>query len=335
MQSTLDSHVLRTFRLNCKCFYGTWPQCDVDPKVALDNGIRLLPPCDWAVVAQEKHKDGTNHLHGIFYFQQKADIKDANKLVDQICNKHGNYQGAKSPKRVLRYVCKDNNYVTYGDIPDFSEKPKITKELADIIINGGSFDDCLEKDSGTSMLHKRKIDDLYYHIKKRKYLKTLLPWDPSVLDPGVDGQEVCQWLKDNIRKPRKPRQPQLYIYGPPGIGKTRFIWQLSRYLQVYHIPKEEEFYDDWEDGRYDVAVLDEYYGHKKLQWLNTWLDGSIMCMRQKGRQSMKGQNIPTIILSNFSPEEQYKHLPDVARQAFIQRLLVVQMDDSFNFFQDE
>lgn len=39
--------------------------------------------------------------------------------------------------------------------------------------------------------------------------------------------------------------------------------------------------------------------------MNSWLQGSTMNIRQKGSQCIKVQNIPTIILSNFTPHEAY------------------------------
>ena len=128
------------FRLQCKCFYGTWPQCEIAAQECMDNAIRCLPPVDWAVVAREAHKDGTPHLHGIFYFKEKCDIKDANPILDMICMKHGNYQGAKSPKKVLRYVCKDNNYVTFGDVPSWKEE-KVLDQIARELMAGKTYED--------------------------------------------------------------------------------------------------------------------------------------------------------------------------------------------------
>ena len=55
----------------------------------------------------------------------------------------------------------------------------------------------------------------------------------------------------------------------------------------------------------DLCVLDEFRAQKTVQFLNHFLDGSHMPLRQKGRQTLKTDNLPCIILSNFSLEECY------------------------------
>lgn len=331
-----------SFRLNCKCFYGTWPQCEVTPQQCLDNGLQLLPPVEWAVVAQEAHKDGTPHLHGIFYFKEKCDIKDANAILDLICHKHGNYQGAKSPMKVLRYVCKDGNYVTIGDVPVWKVDAKISCKMAKILLDGGSFDDCVALDAGTAMLQKGKLEQFEAYVKHKKSQENKEVWIPLDLTHFVDASPefwIANWLNINLFQPRKPRQLQLYIYGEPGLGKSRLVAQISRFARLFVIPRDEDFYDEWNDSNYDLAVLDEFYGNKSVQWLNNWLDGSLMSIRKKGSQSLKARNIPTIILSNYTLEENYRAALErnprfiTALQALNSRLMIINIVNEFNLFE--
>jgi len=230
----------KTFRLNCKCFYGTWPQCAMDKTELLANALRLLPTVSWAVVATEMHKDGTPHLHDIFFFEEKCDLKDANATLDLIAMKHGNYQGAKSPKKVLRYVCKDGNWISHGDVPDFSEKPKIMDAIAKLIHEGKTLKEVDQLYPGVTILHKRKLEEYESWVKIQKVNDDRLPWS-EVRPPPPDHPDYMQlllivdWLNSNILKKRSPRQQQLYVSGPPGIGKSRLIGQLSRFLSIYLI----------------------------------------------------------------------------------------------------
>lgn len=98
-------------------------------------------------------------------------------------------------------------------------------------------------------------------------------------------------------------------------------------MRIYEIPKDEDFYDYWADDAYDVAILDEFKGQKKIQWLNAWLDGSPCTLRQKGAQYVKFYNVPTIIISNFSPHEVYKNSDERKLAPLLDRLEVIEIQE--------
>ena len=79
------------------------------------------------------------------------------------------------------------------------------------------------------------------------------------------------------------------------------------------MPKDEDFYDGYEDGCYDLVVMDEFKSHKKIQFLNAWCDGQPLPLRQKGCQSVKNDNLPLIVCSNFSIENCYHEGSGVMR----------------------
>lgn len=322
------------FRLACRCGFFTYPQCDTTPAAALSviTSTTWPAPITWAVVAHEKHKDGTPHIHCVVMWSKRIDIKDAGPMLDAIGGKHGNYQSARSPLKTLRYVTKDNEFITHGEVPDLSQKQKITDVFAKTLLEGGTFHDCVEIDAGAAMGMKRKLDEFAEYCSAKRQNDRLKVWEPPIYTGDVyEVQLIAEWLRENIRQSRKPRQPQLYISGTPGIGKTRLISQLSASLRVYHIPRAEDFYDFWENNYFDVAVLDEAKNAKTLQWMNSFLDGSVMPLRQKGKQTLKVHNIPVIICSNYPPDMAYSK-DSVARDAFLQRLLHVHLSQEFNLF---
>jgi len=79
------------------------------------------------------------------------------------------------------------------------------------------------------------------------------------------------------------------------------------YCRTYLIPLTEDWYDHYEDELYDLCVLDEFKGHKTIQFLNLWCQGSACMVKRKGITAYtKRRHIPTIIVSNFCIEVCYK-----------------------------
>jgi hypothetical protein len=184
--------------------------------------------------------------------------------------------------------------------------------MAKRILDGATMRDLVEVDRGYVLMNKRKIEDfmtLAKRLKASERLQPLLRIEAGRMRRDDSSERLVLWMNQNIlmpaRKNRQIRTKQLYLHGPPGIGKTRMIGLLRNYVRIYDIPKDEEFYDEYEDELFDVAVLDEFKGQKKIQWLNSWLDGSPLTIRKKGRQGTKEYNIPTIILSNYSLTQIY------------------------------
>lgn len=324
------------FRLACQAALLTYPQCDkTKDSLLLNITLAQWPkPILWAVVSQEKHKDGSPHLHAIVRWEERIDIKDANPILDGLCGQHGDYKPVgKGVNKTIAYVVKDGDYVTHGPVPDWTAKINIQTETAKMLLEGKTYNDIVEAYPGYAMVQKRKLQDFEAYCSRKRAADALQVWIPPTTDSSdYNVQLIAEWLSTNIKKKRAPRQKQLFITGPPGVGKTRLIAQLSAFLRVYHIPKEEDYYDFWENGAYDLAVLDEFKHHKRIQWLNSWLDGSIMCLKIKGAQLMKNQNVPTIILSNFTMEEMYKD--GVGRDALLQRLEIAFISSDFNLFPD-
>jgi len=290
--------------------------------------MTLWPHASLIVVAEEEHKSGEPHLHAIISFATKNDMKDCAAQLDALTGKHGNYQGARSLVKTLRYVCKDGNYISHGDMPDISEKPKIQDKIAKLALAGITFKAIVAEDPGFSMMQKRKIEEFIGWNKRQKLDEDLLPWKcPTIMSDCYAALDLQEWLHTNILQPRQPRQKQLWICGKPGIGKSRLIGLMRLRLRVYDMPRDEEFYDDYEDGLYDVVILDEYKHQKRIQFLNAWCDGQPLPLRQKCKQALKTDNLPLIVCSNFCIEECYRE--GVGRDALCDRFV------QCNFYDNE
>jgi len=296
------------FRLCGKTFFLTWPRNETTKEECLANCLTLWDDASLVVVAEEEHQSGEPHLHAIISFAKRKDMKDCNAALDALTGKHGNYQSARSLIKTLRYVCKEGNFVSHGPMPDISEKVKCQDKIAKAILTGKLFKELVEDDPGYCMVNKRKLEEFIGWSKRQRLSEDLRPWVvPTITSVNVDAAlTVQEWLHSNILLPRLPRQKQLWICGRPGIGKSRLLGVLRTMLRCYDMPRDEEYYDGYEDGLYDLVILDEYKHQKRLQFLNAWCDGQPLPLRQKGSQSLKSNNLPLIVCSNFCIEECYR-----------------------------
>lgn len=291
------------FRLEGKNLYLTFPQCAVTKEQALERLKKMDNGDLWKfiIVGAEKHKDGNPHLHIVLQGWQRYRSRHVN-CFDFVGGKHGNYQTARNLRKVIGYCTKDGDYIADGiNVEEFIKSQKgnagVWATVAQQVIDGVPLRQ-LEK--GFFMQHKRKVQDYANFMALDKLRNDKLPWyGINVENLQGANYEIGQWLNANIKVNRVFKQPQLYIFGPKNMGKSTLVDNLGKYLSIYRIPPGEDFYDLYEDKMYDLAVIDEFKGQKQVQWLNEWLQGSPMCVRQKGTQTMKMQNIPTIILSNF------------------------------------
>lgn len=330
----------KRFQLKCKNFYLTFPQCSRDKdEVMCSLRTKFGDALEWAVVAHEKHKSGDPHLHLAFACREVQNIGRPD-YFDFLTGQHGNYQGMKNKKECLRYITKDGDYVEYGiNAKAFTEgKSRVYEEIGKKIMEGATFDDLCQTHLGACLQNKRKIEDFIAYAAVKRQKSCLLPWN-NLSTASVEAQPIVTWLNATIKKPFPFRTRNLYISGPPMIGKSRLIQELSKRLMIYTIPPEEDFYDEYRDGEYDLAVLDEFMGHKRISWMNQWLDGQVMTLRKKGSQYLKTKNLPTIVISNRSLQENYRNQNEknpIFLQALRTRFLEISLTQPFTItFRDE
>ncbi len=80
------------FNIHSKNLYLTYPKCDVQAKVVLENLLKMWPEkIKFAIISTEHHEDGELHLHLLIQMIGKAHVQTAN-FLDQLTGQHGNYQ---------------------------------------------------------------------------------------------------------------------------------------------------------------------------------------------------------------------------------------------------
>ena len=166
----------------------------------------------------------------------------------------------KKPSECVKYCIKDGDYVEHNCNAKKMAEGKsgvMTLIYADLK-EGKSFRYLVDTYGSTAGQNKRKLEEMIGYYAKINREKELLPWT-TVRSSTIESRPIAKWLNESIKnrefKPRKDDYRMLYLSGPPGIGKTSMIETLSTRLRVYQIPSDEDFYDEWNDGDYDVAIL--------------------------------------------------------------------------------
>ncbi len=326
------------FQIKGKTFLLTYPKCDMNID-AMSEEIKKSVGDYFAfcVVSAEKHQDGSDHRH--VYLVLKEICRFTSARCFDINGQHGDYKSVKNSnkdrERALKYAQKDGNYVILGTddlgLKLHLESPKkqsLDETVAKRILQGDTLESLVTEHPAYFIRNLKKAKEFESFVTMigdtappNRFLSVTV--SPCAC-PGcimVDSEQhvqdclvaysICDWFNDRIsRHTDDPlsiaiREPQLWIVSPPGAGKTTFVSKLMDCLSIFDIPKTEDFYDNFRNNRYDLAVLDEYHGQKQVSWLNSFLDGSKLTLRIKGGQYIKNDRLPTIILSNEMPRDVY------------------------------
>lgn len=325
----------KRFRLRTKKLFLTFPQCEKGKQEVLPKLTKLAKSeIEFCVVAQEKHKDGKDHLHCVMLVKkpQEWPVKELDKLT----GKRGNYQNAKNVYNTLKYVIKDGNYAlspTNFPLEEWMKKKKEKKNPKSIIIAQAIMD-------GKSLKEINEIFPgfLLQNLSKVKNYQSLIKsWDVNLKTPlkvkekeyNQNDKKIVKWINENLfTHKRKWTQKHLFIHGATQMGKSTLLRHLGEFFPTYIVPMNEEFYDLYSD-EVSLCVFDEFRSQKRITWLNSFLDG-MHTLRVKGGQYLKKKPIPCIFTSNYHLSEcfpkVYQDKPLVF-QTIKRRLEIVEVKD--------
>lgn len=279
----------------------TFPHCPIPKETALGiYKVRFADEMiDW-VIAEEKHKDGTPHLHAFIKFSTR---KRCRKDTFDLAGYHGNYQVAKSWQAVIGYCVKEKdkkNYISKFDID--AAKKKTNKHLT---------------------VEDFEVDPLIL-LKGGK-----LP--PLSLNNFLKNRESYRSLVAKKKHDRSDNSPlkkkrHEWLYGESNTGKSTLLRQEMEGEEDnwFQIPPN----NDW-TGYYDQEHLyyDEYVGQLKISELNRICDGSAK-MNTKGGTVQLAPDVIVHIVSNYSIEECYSESKNIEtlKNRFIENKLVKKYD---------
>jgi len=216
---------MSAFRLNASGLYMTWPRNDTTKEQVLEGaktcfGDLLVK----YVIAEEEHKNGEPHLHAWFKLSKKVDIRGFEEL-DKIAGKHGDYQGARCDKDVIKYCAKESDYIANFDV---ESEIKARKGKHSIM--------------GTALIkNKRNIQEMLEEMPEMSIHAKAYKFAQDLVHPNLHA---------------RTKKPTVHVIcGPPGSGKTTAALNWSKTEEIFFKVDPK-----WWDGyaNQPIVVFDEF-----------------------------------------------------------------------------
>lgn len=267
------------FAVGSQSFFVTYPKCDADKQAVLefftDKGA------DKIIVAQEKHADGTPHLHVYAHFPKK---KKASTRTFDFESFHPNIQSCRNMNAVIKYIKKDGDFLEHNMSVAAYEKAK--QSHISII--------CQELLLGTKTL--REATDEHPELLMRY----------GTLKKNLQLYRADKASEERAKQPvdyPTDKKRHMWIYGPTNCGKsTKLETILANYPgDTFQIP----YNNDW-DGYLGERILwaDEYKDQLGIQDLNSVCNGGAK-VNTKGGSVTLHKKPQLFIASNYAPDEAY------------------------------
>lgn len=220
-----------SFRVNARHFSITYPQCPLEKQTALDLLLLKYPTSSIEyLLAQEKHQDGSLHLHLYLKFERKKNIKDprAFDLSKDGTTYHPNVQACREPANWIKYLQKEDESpltnISKEDLAGDIWAAVVAEKDPDV-----AEDLIARKDPKRLVNNWNNISN--YLSAKRQKLNEPPPWKPTYpLESFVIPHHVTVW-KNQIGR-GLDRCWLLFLIGPPSIGKTQLMRSLGPHIYV-------------------------------------------------------------------------------------------------------
>ena len=284
----------RTFQLNTSKLFLTYPQCKLDAEYILEQLKHRVTPQYVAnyVVAREHHANGDDHRH--VYLELSGAFRTRDAKCFDIQGHHGNYQGCRSAKNVLRYCTKDDNYISNMDIATLLSKPSTRKKVGEQLVNG-------EKTPWEAV---QEHPELIFGYKKLK----------------VDFET---FLVDSKKPIETNGCRGIWIWGPPGAGKSTHARRLGdQYGGGLYLKQQSKWWDGYrgeENVLLDDADSDCLSHHMKI-WADKW-----PCYGEVKNSMVPLMHKKFIVTSNYPIKVLYKEKGEVIIQAIERRFHTIHM----------
>lgn len=266
------------------------------------NSCNVFPVCadaTYAVYGKETAPStGTEHIQGYVEF---STLKSLKQLQEYFPGCHAEIAKGSGPQN-RDYCTKDGNFQEWGVIgndkqrqagKDRGEKERERWKLALEAAKEGRFDDI---DADIFLRYDRNID----RIRHKALLSQV-----KDLDSGLKDGDWALW-----------------IYGPTGTGKSR--WVKENYPEAYY-KNVNKWFDDYKlEETIVIEDVDPSSCEHMARYFKIWSDRYAFPAEYKGG-SMKVRPLMFIVTSNYTLEECFKEYNDLV--ALQRRFKEVRIED--------
>ncbi|ADO40515.1 replicase [Cotton leaf curl Alabad virus] len=311
-----------SFCINAKNIFLTFPKCPIPKEQMLDILSNISCPSDklFIRVAQEKHQDGSLHIHALIQFKGKAKFRNPRHFdvthPHTSTQFHPNFQGAKSSSDVKTYMEKDGDILDHGVFQVDGRSARGGCQTANDAyaeaINAGSKAQALKvlrelapRDFLLQFHNLNSNLDRYFQEPPAPYVS---PFSSSSFDQVPEELEewACENVVDAAGRPLRPQS--IVIEGDSRTGKTMWARSLGPHNYLCgHLDLSPKVYSN--DAWYNVIDdVDPHFLKHFKEFMGAQRDWQSNTKYGKPVQIKGG--IPTIFLCNPGPNASYKEFLD-------------------------
>lgn len=300
-----------SFVLNTSQLFLTYPQCTLSKEILFaeltkhfSSRPKPLTPIQ-LLVAHELHANGDHHLH--VYAKLDGTYRSSVASCLDVGQYHGNYQGCRSAKNVLKYCTKEDDYIANFDVAPLLSKVSSRKEHMESLLLGKRTLVQLVKDHpqylhGYTRLHT----DYTNFLKDQADTRLDLPcWLPNPWGKLLPTKKACKkrhyWIYSD-----KPNLGKSFLFAKPIVREFRAAIRVG--TEPYWKLRGDE----------QCIFLDEYnFAVFKFWQLNSMADGSFEYrLFQRGVIELSDPLI--VVLSNVSLSTLYPFRNDLLYERFLE-----------------